>query len=73
MATKMVSTKKSIFVYILVKSSNQKVNNKIYQSDEVISTHKTREGAEEKLNQLRPSTPTRSFTRYQIRKFLLSQ
>lgn len=73
MVTKLVSTKKSSYVYLIVKSANQQIQNKTFQSDEIVSVHKTRQGAEEKLANIKPNAPTRTFTRYQIRKFLLTR
>ena len=73
MATKLFPTKKTPHVYVIIKSHNKKVGEEIIQSDEIISTHKTRQGAETKLVEIRPTSPTRAFTRYQIRKFVLSK
>ncbi len=73
MATKLFKTRKQSYVYVVVRSANQKIKEQVFQSDEIISTHKTRQGAEQKLQEVKPTVPTRSFTRYQIRKFLLSK
>jgi hypothetical protein len=73
MATKLFPTKRSAHIYVIVKSQNKKIGEETLQSDEIISTHKTRQGAEQKIREIRPTVPTRAFTRYQIRKFVLDR
>lgn len=73
MTNKLFPTAGISYIYAVIKSHNKKVDDGTMQSDEIIGVHKTRQGAEEKIESLRPSTPTRSFTRFQIRKLVLSR
>jgi len=73
MATKLFPTSRITYVYVVIKSHNKKIGNELVQFDEIIGVHKTHQGAEDKIESLRPTTPTRSFTRFQIRKLVLSK
>jgi hypothetical protein len=73
MATKLFPTKRTAHIYVVVKSQNKKIGVETVQSDEIISTHKTRQGADQKIGEIRSAVPTRTFTRYQVRKFVLGR
>lgn len=73
MTVKMFPAKQVKYVYLIVKSKNQKFGETLVQSDQILSTHATRESAEKELVNLKPDIASRSFIRYQIRKFLIQQ
>ena len=75
MATKLFNPNRTArYIFILVKTmSTSDPEGKLHHSDEIISVHKTRQGAEDKLNKVKPKIPTRNFIRYQVRKFFLTK
>ena len=74
MATKLFNPHRSRYIFILVKTVTSKDSvGKLHHSDEIISTHKTRQGAEDKLIEVKPQVPTRNFVRFQVKKFLLTK